>query len=175
MLSSTVDKTCKRQTPCDETLSVPKCVGVLHILIHNTVTSILSMPSHNAVNIQCDIQYTTHALDGLKETFCLLGWFVEAACLLSSVGCVNYSCVFGILSALYIFILWVRLCDVGEWKVCSSFFFVLQKSTTECSSSHKYYCLTVCPERGFYWDPLVCFVPCCFYSRNPSVPLLRCI
>lgn len=59
--------------------------------------------------------------------------------------------------------------DVGEWKVCSPYF-VLRKSTTEFSSCHEYYCLTVCPERGFYWDPLVCFVPCCFYSKNPSVP-----
>lgn len=48
--------------------------------------------------------------------------------------------------------------------------FVLQKRATECSSTLRRYCLTVCSEKGFCWDPLACFVPCCFYSENPSVP-----
>lgn len=101
----------------------------------------------------------------LQHRFCLLGLFIETALLLSSVVFINNSYVFCILSGLYIFILRVCEHDVWEWKVCSPF--LCCRKATKCFSSLRRYCLTVCSEKGFCWDPLACFVPCSFYSENP--------
>lgn len=127
-------------------MSVPKCVGVLHILIYGTVPSVSRV--HNAVNNQGDIHHirNTFALYRLQQPFCLLGLFIETAFLLSSVGCINNSSIFCILSALYIFILWACQHDVWEWKVCGPF--LSCKKATKCFSILRRYCLTVCSEKG---------------------------
>lgn len=103
---------------------------------------------------------STNTFHTLEQTCHLLGSFI--AFLQSSVGCINNSSVFCILSALYIFILCVCLHVVWSKKfapVC-----VLQKG-----HQVPFYQQMLLFDSLLCWDPLVWFVSCSFNSEDQSV------
>lgn len=108
----------------DETWSPPKCVGVPHVLACDTVAASLRRVPVGACAeggeqtgaTRCSSVHRKHCVRHTARHvfFCLPSVLAEAAFPPSSVGCINNSCIFCILSALYIFILWVRQHDVWE-------------------------------------------------------------
>lgn len=181
MLSCIVYKQQETTSLWWDIMSLPKCVGVLHILTYSAVTSIFRMPL--GTHTQCSEQSVGHTVDipcsgalmHYIKDFVYLVLFIQTAFLLSSVGCINNSYIFCILSALYIFILWVCQHDVWEWKVCGPFFFVLQKRPPSFSILRRY-CLTARSERAVLLGSISVFCTLQLLQWKPlSTPPLWCI